>query len=442
VDSAIGWQRLEALVGEVDAMLADTREDNLSEVCPSVPTGPLPIAYTLQTGHADLKLAGNLANVGLLLLCSSGGSVKITTTRRRSSSPLRILSLPGKDTTANPYITHFCEALEHAGMSTINIHTFDGKRFNFDILHIHWPEFYVTERPIHIALVSAPAIIFYILITKLLRKKIAWTVHDVIPIKARNPRLLRFYLFCVRLLIDAYVFMNLSSEAEFVKRFPRAKTKILWRVPHTPYPVSAISPQRRAELRERLSGGSNCLLAGFLGDIRPYKNPMALAYLPQHDTSGREIKLILAGAVDATYNVVEIEDSLSGIPLDRLVRIPRRLSDQCLAELIQAVDFVFLPYLRGSNSGFSMLVLSCGQRLLCSALPMFGDLMNNLGSPWIYVFDHQATDLSEELRAALSRLQHEVVDDNAKLRLRGFLDGCSFDHGAQQFHLLYRQLVE
>jgi TnpA family transposase len=32
VDNAIGWQRLEALVGETEAMLAGTREDNLSEV--------------------------------------------------------------------------------------------------------------------------------------------------------------------------------------------------------------------------------------------------------------------------------------------------------------------------------------------------------------------------------------------------------------------------
>jgi hypothetical protein len=32
VNNAIGWQRLEALVGETDAMLTGTREDNLSEI--------------------------------------------------------------------------------------------------------------------------------------------------------------------------------------------------------------------------------------------------------------------------------------------------------------------------------------------------------------------------------------------------------------------------
>ena len=73
--------------------------------------------------------------------------------------------------------------------------------------------------------------------------------------------------------------MSLSSEAEFVKIFPRTMTKKVCHVPHGPYPVSATSQQRQAELRERLSGGGDCLLVGFFGDIRPYKNAEVLAYL-------------------------------------------------------------------------------------------------------------------------------------------------------------------
>jgi beta-1,4-mannosyltransferase len=326
-------------------------------------------------------------------------------------------------------------------MSVVNIHMFQAKYFRFDVLHMHWPEFYITERPIYIAAVLAPTVLVYMMVTKLLRKNIVWTIHDVIPMKARHARLLQLYLLCVRVLVDAYVFMSPSSEAEFVKLFPRARKKIAWHVPHGPYPVSAISAQGRAELRERLSGGTNCLLVGFFGDIRPYKNPEALAYLPHHDSIGREVKIVVAGAVDSTYDDKEIEVSLSRIPLKRVIRIRERLSDKHLADIIGAVDVVLLPYLRGSNSGFSMLVLSCGQRLLCSALPMFRDLADRPGSPWVYVFDHLAKDLSAELEAALSRFQHDVVDTDAKSRLRAFLDDCSFDRGARQLHQLYERLM-
>jgi hypothetical protein len=86
-------------------------------------------------------------------------------------------------------------------------------------------------------------------------------------------------------------------------------------------------------------------------------------------------------AADPTYNTTEIEAPLSRILPKRMVRIKERISDQDLVDMIRAVDFVLLPYLRGSNSGFSMLVLSCGQRLLCSALPMFRELQNRLGPP-------------------------------------------------------------
>jgi beta-1,4-mannosyltransferase len=362
--------------------------------------------------------------------------------RKTKESPLRILSLPAEVSRGNPYIRYFCESLKRTGMTVVNIHTTHAKLFRFDILHMHWPEFYITERPFYIAALLAPTVLTYMIVASLLGKKIVWTVHDVIPVRARHVRLLKFYLLCVRLLVDAYVFMNPSSEAEFVRIFPWARKKIAWHMAHGPYPVSAISPQRRAELRERLSGGANCVLVGFLGDIKPYKNPEALAHLPQRDTIGREIKIVVAGAIDSTFGTREIEVSLSHIQPKQLIRMREQLSDQSLADIIRAVDIVLLPYLRGSNSGFSMLVLSCGQRLLCSALPMFRDLANRLGRPWVYIFDHQAKDLSAELKVALSRFELDVVDTDATQRLQAFLDDCSFDHGTQELRQLYGRLID
>jgi hypothetical protein len=195
-------------------------------------------------------------------------------------------------------------------------------------------------------------------------------------------------------------------------------------------------------MRERLSGGTNCLLVGFVGDLRPYKNAEVLAYLPHQDSIGHDIKIVVAGASDPLADPnKEIEVALSRIPVRHLVRIRERPTDQCLVEIIRAVDVVLLPYRRGSNSGFSMLVLSCGQRLLCSALPMFEDLRNRLGTPWVYIFDHRAENLSVELKTALSRLQQDAVDMHAELRLGAFLDDSSFDHGAQQLRVLYEQLI-
>ena len=364
-----------------------------------------------------------------------------STIAKRPHSSLRVLCLQGKNFGGNPYIKLFCESLEKLGILIVDTHTPQAKYFKFDILHLHWPDLYVTLSPFYIAAVKAPTILIYMIVTKILQKKIVWTVHDVMPSRVLHPRLLNLYLFCVRVLVDAYVFISPSSETEFKKIFPRARKRPTWHVPHGPYPVQVASPQRRAEMRKRLSNGANCLLVGFFGDIRPYKNTELLAYFPHQDSTGREIKIVVAGAADPAFDPMETELPINRIPARHLVRIRERLTDYCLVDMIRAVDLVLLPYRRGSNSGFSMLVLSCGQRLLCSSLPVFRDLTNSLGSPWVYLFDHHAKDLSAELQAALSRLQLEVVDADAKARLRAFLDDCSFDHGAQQLRVLYERLI-
>src|SRR5216684_8944451 len=110
-----------------------------------------------------------------------------TATAKIPYSSLRILSLPGRDFGGNPYIKLFCESLEKAGMFVVNIHTPQAKYFKFDVLHIHWPEFYLTERPLYIAMVIAPTILVYMIVTRLLHKKIIWTVHDVTPVRTRHP---------------------------------------------------------------------------------------------------------------------------------------------------------------------------------------------------------------------------------------------------------------
>ena len=107
-------------------------------------------------------------------------SVKAAAAKVRCSS-LRVLSLPGREFGGNPYIKLFCDSLERAGISVVNIHTTQGKYLKFDVLHIHWPEFYITEKPIYTAMALAPTDLFYMVATKLPRKKI--TVHDVSPMR-------------------------------------------------------------------------------------------------------------------------------------------------------------------------------------------------------------------------------------------------------------------
>jgi hypothetical protein len=75
-----------------------------------------------------------------------------------------------------------------------------------------------------------------------------------------------------------------------------------------------------------------------------------------------------------------------------------------------------------------MLVLSCGQRLLCSALTYVQRSDESSVVPVGYVSDHRAKDLSAELQAALCRVQLDVADTDAS-HAWSLSRRLSFDHG-------------
>ena len=198
--------------------------------------------------------------------------------------------------------------------------------------------------------------------------------------------------------------MNRSSEDDFFDRYPNERKKKRWTIPHSSYPAQRISTERRTDIRISLTDGVDCLAIGFLGEIKPYKNLAAMRHLPM-TPEGRPLRLILAGTLHPTCDVEDIEAIIRSIQPHRLVRVDARPSDKGLSDLIQSVDIVFMPYLHGWNSQLAMFALGRGGRLPYSALPMFLELAEALGPPWVYVFDHNAAaDLSEELSAAVNQI--------------------------------------
>ena len=309
----------------------------------------------------------------------------------------------------------------------------------FDILHLHFPEHLVTERSLQSALVAGPLFLAYVVAIRMAGKKLVWTIHELAP-KRRN-WLAQPFLWCIRMLANAYVFMNRTSEAEFFKRFPGESRKINCRVPHSAYPVTKISAADRNIARFSLTQGAECLLVGLLGEIRPYKNPIALQYLPPSDLQGRPLQLVVAGTIHASSDVKGIEAAFRKIDPHRILRICDRLSDEKLSELIQSIDLVFMPYLQGWNSGFAMFALACGARLLCSGLPMFHEIAETLGPPWIYVFDQNAADLSHELATAVARFSQDKPEAADYARLDKFLAAHSFEQAASLYANFYRNLI-
>ncbi|MGO8918816.1 MAG: hypothetical protein ACLQJR_23185 [Stellaceae bacterium] len=370
----------------------------------------------------------------------SGKRRPVAGDQRRASWPIRVLSMPGRGHTI-PYVDAFCDGLDEAGMEVVGVRSRAAKMFRFDILHLHFPEHYVTERSARSAVLNATALLICALITKLLGKTIVWTVHDVLPSRQRHRWLLWPYLWCMRALTDAYVFMSRTSESQFFAAFRRPKRVVISHVPHGSFEIPSMSRAQRDELRGDLTGGADCLLVGFIGEIKPYKNIGALAQLPPEDPTGRPIKFLIAGLPHHAYDAAIIEASLARIAPERIIRLAERPSDRRIAELNQIVDLVLLPYTVGWNSGGAVVALSCHARILCSGLPMFRELAERPGAPWVYVYDHEAENPAAELWASLSRFAQDKVDADAVGRLQAFLADTSFPEGTKRFRELYTRLM-
>ncbi len=354
---------------------------------------------------------------------------------------LRVLSLPGRGYRTNPYFDAFCDALRDAAVEVVAPRSRATMMFRFDILHIHFPEHYVLDHPLGTALRRGLAFLAYATIAKLLGKKVVWTVHDALPNHSRNGWLLWPHLRYVRALIDAYIFMSPASEARFFAAFPRRDGVAVWHLPHGTFDIAAMVPAQRDALRRELTGGVDCLLVSYIGEIKPYKNVEALAQIPPKDPSERLIKVLVAGRVHPRCDPALVARSLAQLGPERLVRLPEYLSNERMAELMQAVDVVLLPYTWGWNSGAVAFAVSCHARLLCSDLPMFRELAEQLGPPWVYVYDHAAADPAAALRAALFRMARDAVDQAASDRLRAFLAETSFAAGGIQLRDLYAGLL-
>ena len=358
---------------------------------------------------------------------------------RKGIQRVRVLSIPGPRYAQNSYFPLLWHALEGAGLEMIDVRTNAAVMLKFDILHVHFPEHFVTERSLRSALFAGPVFLAYVVAVRIAGKKLVWTIHEIAP--KRHFWLAQPFLWCIRMLANAYVFMNRTSEAEFFKRFPGERQKIIRRVPHSAYPMTKMSASDRNIARLSLTQGAKCLLVGLLGEIKPYKNPIALQYLPPSDPQGRQLRLVVAGTIHASSDVDDIEANFCKIESHRLVRVCERLSDEKLSELIQSVDLVFMPYLHGWNSGFAMFALACGARLLCSGLPMFLEIAEALGPPWIYIFDHNAADLSQELTMAVARVSRDRPEAADYVRLERFIAAHSFEQAASQYANLYRSVI-
>ena len=348
----------------------------------------------------------------------------------------RVLSIPGRRH-ENSYFELMATALEEHGVEIVEPTAWNLACFAYDALHLNFPTHYITENRAPRAVVYSVLLGWYFLMVRLLGRKIVYTVHDVVPLRPRHEFLLWPFLRLTHWLTDGFIFLSHSSRESFVRRFPYDTGKPWLFAPHGPYPASLLTPAERLAHRRAVLGDQEAFVVGFLGSIKPYKNIHALAALPERVAGARPVHLLVAGVAECGHEAA-VQTVLAARPAGTVTRLDQRLNDEEFDRLIQIVDVVVLPYERGSNSGLAMLVLSNEARLIGSDLPIFQELAQGVGPPWVYCSG------GKDAVSDLAEVVHEVaagkVAEGDRQRLRRYLQSVSYHETAGQIAALYARV--
>jgi beta-1,4-mannosyltransferase len=341
-----------------------------------------------------------------------------------TEAPLRVLAWPAYANRDNPYHAllhaHLCEhRVEVDEYSPAALAAGD-----WDVLHIHWPEFLLGGRPLWRALPGAAVFFARLLRARASGRRVVWTVHNLEPHDRRlgGRAVYRLLSHCV----DAVIGLSEGSLTAARQRYPALRRRRGVVVPHGHfrgvYPRSCTKDDARHSLGLRAE--DRVLL--FFGSIRPYKHVDRLITTFGR-TPGDRLRLVVAGRPTTALR----QELVEAAALDPRVQLHLDfVPDDAVQRYVGAADVVVLPYDEGVlNSSVALLALSFDRPVLAPDVGSLPELQRTVGDQWVRTFDRLTPEV------LLDALDADGVEGEAPLH------ELAWDTLAGRTAALYRTMV-
>ena len=276
-------------------------------------------------------------------------------------------------------------------MSTLIAHAITDRR---RILHIHW--MYSFKLPGGNSKISLRLAYFtsmtFLSLANLLRFRIVWTAHNVLPHETITSNDLAVRRKIARVADAVIVHSSSTLPALAAAGIPVSEAAV---IPHPSYVGRYPQTATREEGRAALNLPIDAAVCLFLGRIEPYKNVPAL--IDAFTVVAKELpnaQLVIAGACRDLSLQSQLTSMLE--PVDRASSVIRRISDAELTNFFQAADVVACPFLDVTTSGSALLALSFGVPIVAPRIGALADLPDDVG------FFYEPNEV-DGLAAALSR---------------------------------------
>jgi beta-1,4-mannosyltransferase len=302
-----------------------------------------------------------------------------------------------------------------------------------DIVHLHWTSPFLVSSSRRFSLLKGWIFLLTVCWFKVTGVKLVWSVHNLTSHEKLNPGVELYFNRRLSRWVDQIIVHCPSAVEEVMQAFslhPKLRNKISV-IPHghfiDEYPMR-ISPD---EARMRLNLGKAERAFLYFGQIRPYKNVLALVEAFQR-LDDPHARLIIAGEPcdEALRQVLEAK-------LKNDIRITAQLSwipDQELPVYIAAADIVVLPFTDILTSSTVILAMSFGKPVITPALGCSRDLLAQQDE-LLYPVD--APDgLYRAMQKALT-LDLRRLGDNNQAQIRS----DSWQDAGQATYRLYQQVL-
>jgi glycosyltransferase involved in cell wall biosynthesis len=254
----------------------------------------------------------------------------------------------------------------------------------------------------------------YFAMLKLMKIKLAYTVHDVTPLnKSKLDHLFNLLVYKTADILFVHSNLNKRALAQQIK-LDEEKIKV---APHGDfdfYIPNQIPTKSEARESFDLSREQNILL--FFGAIREYKGlDILLNSLPLVSLKIKNLTLIIAGSPDPIELELEYKNIISKLPKEiKVIYHASFIPDADVAKYFIASDVVVLPYRRISHSGILHIAYSFGRPVIATNVGDFEETIEE-GKSGFVLFSNSQENLSEKIIQAFSdRLKLEEMGKYAR----------------------------
>lgn len=254
----------------------------------------------------------------------------------------------------------------------------------------------------------------YFAFLKLMKTKLAHTVHDVTPLNEN--KLDHFFNLLVYKTADV-LFVHSNSNKRTLAQQTKLDEEKIKVVPHGDfdfYIPEQVPTKSEARKFYGLSQEQNVIL--FFGAIKEYKG-LDLLLSSLHLTSEKisNLALVIAGNPDPVELKLEYKNLISKLPEDiKVIYHAEFIPDANVAGYFIASDVVVLPYRRISHSGIIHLAYSFARPVIATNVGDFEEIIEE-GKSGFVLSSNRLENLSEKIIQAFSdKLRLEEMGKYAK----------------------------